>query len=170
MKLIKEICHDPQIKCDTYKVRKAARTILVNDKDQIAILNVTNLGFHKICGGGIEFDEDIETALRREVSEETGAEIEIIDELGLTIEWKNTYKAQQISYCYISKVKGEPGNPQFTDSEKSDGFVLEWHTLEEAIKTASQDKPTDYHAKYMSERDLIFLIEYRNKTLYNEKR
>ena len=161
MKLIKELCHDPWEWCNEFRVRKAARTILLNDKNEIAILNVTKQGFHKICGGGIKFKENIETALRREVLEEVGAEIEILGKLGITIEWKNAYETQQISYCYVSKVKGELKEPQFTESEKADGFVLEWHTLDKAIEIASKDTPTDYHAKYMSERDLAFLLEYQ---------
>ena len=168
MKLLKEICNDPHIKCDSYKVRKAARAIVINTKNEIAILNVTNHTYYKIAGGGIEFGEDIEKALRREVMEEVGAEIEILDELGLIIEWKNSHQTQQISYCFVAKTKGEIGKPQFTEKELQDGFAIEWHSLEKAIKLLENSSPqgnenVEYTGKYMVERDLTFLLEYKTK-------
>ena len=50
--------------------RKAVRTILLNDLGEIAILHKAEKNEYKLIGGGVENDETLEQALRREVLEE----------------------------------------------------------------------------------------------------
>lgn len=169
MKLIKEICHDTDVECKQYRIRKAARTVLLNRDNQVAVINAATYGFHQICGGKIETGEDNIEAIMREAKEEAGADIEVLGELGMIIEWKNTLQRQQISYCYISKVLGELAEPQYTDKEKGYGYKLEWHNLNDAVKILETDTPCHYEAKYIVERDLTFLKEFL-KTAENFKR
>lgn len=161
MKIIREICQDPNIECKKYTLRKAARALLFNDADEIAILHVAKHNYHKLPGGGIESGEDIPTALMREIKEETGAEAEIMKEHGTIIEYKNSTHTLQISYCFIAKTKGVLGKPQFTELEKSEEFALQWHSIDDAINLIKHDTPEVYHGKYIVERDLAFLLEYQ---------
>lgn len=75
MELIKEI-YEGDIEIEnkvtdvTYKVRKAARTILLNEAGEIALLYVSNGNYHKLPGGGIKQEENVVEALKREVKEE----------------------------------------------------------------------------------------------------
>jgi ADP-ribose pyrophosphatase YjhB (NUDIX family) len=164
VELLKEICIDPEVKVGAFVVRRCARTVLANAKGEIAVLWAARVKIHKIVGGGIEDGEDVQVALAREILEEAGAKAETMGEIGVIIEWKNALGVQQISYCFHSKVVGEIGAPEFDEGEIADGYSLEWHPLDRAIKLMENDKPTNYNGKYMLERDLTFLREYAKRT------
>ena len=169
MKLIKELTNQDvgleNNKGTKYKLRRAARAIVMDKDGKVAILNASKYGYHKIAGGGIEEGEDIKTALVREIHEETGCVAVIKDEVGIIIEYRDT--VVQISYCYIAHVK-KYGEPHFTKSEKAEGFSLEWYTLNEAIKKFKGDDLSEYGVKFMSTRDSLFLKEAK-KILDNSK-
>ena len=78
------------------KIRKAVRTILFNGKGKIAILHKKNKNEYKLVGGGIEENENMEAALRREVNEETGCVIKDIVELGYVEELRTINNFMQI--------------------------------------------------------------------------
>jgi len=145
-----------------YKVRKASRIIVLNDEKKIAILNVAKRQFHKLPGGGIEEGEDIIGALKREVLEEVGANIDVKDEVGMVIEYKNDYFQIQFSYCYFGKVVGEIGKPNMEDYEIERGMYVEWLDLDEAINIMKNDSPEDYTSKFILRRDLSLLEEFNN--------
>lgn len=44
------------------------------------------------CQGGIELGESTDKALRREVKEEVGADIEVLGEIGAILEYRNEFK------------------------------------------------------------------------------
>ncbi|MBU3142687.1 NUDIX domain-containing protein [Clostridium sp. CF012] len=140
-----------------YKLRKASRSIVVNDSDKIALLFVSKNNYHKLPGGGIEAGEDIKTALNREVMEEAGVNIDVLGEIGTIIEYRNKYEMLQISYCYYSEVKGDIKEPSFTEEETNSGFKLKWVALDEAIAMLENDKPDNYLGKFIQCRDLLFL-------------
>src|SRR5687767_7194485 len=121
MKLLLEI-HDSDIfpgsldlDPSTFRERRAARAIVIDNLGQIALLKVSNQHYHKLPGGGIEAEEDIKQALSRELLEEIGCEAEITSELGEIIEYKNEQLKKQISYCYIGQQIGDIGSPKFTE-------------------------------------------------------
>lgn len=162
MKLLREITEKDITNKETYeeisyKIRKASRAVVFNEENKIAILNVSNDNYHKLPGGGIERDEDIITALRRELIEEVGVEVDVLDELGMIIEYRDNFKQLQISYCYLCKVVGEYQETSFTEEEKNNGFILEWVSLNEAISILENDNPEKYMGKFIRERDLEFL-------------
>lgn len=164
MKLLKEIS-DRDIGLDSsmenipYIVRKAARAVLYDNNNRIAILSVAKGNYHKLPGGGIELGEDIFEALIREIREEVGAEIEVTDVVGCIIEYRNEFKQLQISYCYKAKIIGELAVPNFTEFEMNHGFELSWYSPEEAYKLIQQDQPTNYAGKFIVIRDRVFLEE-----------
>ena len=140
-----------------YNLRKASRSIVSNENNQIALLYVSKHKYHKLPGGGVENSENIKEALKREVMEEVGVNVLIRDEIGTIIEYRDEFKQLQISYCFFSKVIGEINTPSFTESELSNGFQLKWVTLDEAIVLLSNDTPDDYVGKFNKKRDLTFL-------------
>lgn len=161
MELIKEIYDDAseQYTDQAYRIRKASRAVVINDRDEIALLFVTNGNYHKLPGGGIKRNETIYDALKREVEEEVGTLIEDIKELGLTIEYRNNEALLQISYGYIAKTTGELKDPMFTDEEINDGFVLRWVPIKIAIEILKQDIPSNYVGRFIQQRDLEFLLK-----------
>ncbi|WP_315120618.1 NUDIX domain-containing protein [uncultured Clostridium sp.] len=168
MNLLKEIYEkhigiSEKIDDINYKIRKAARTILFDESGKIAILYVSKDDYHKLPGGGIEEEENIIEALKREVEEEVGTDIEVLGEVGIIIEYRDEFKQLQISYCYYSKVKGEIGKPNYTEEEVNNGFKLKWMSIEEAINSLEKDEPYNYMGKFIKERDKTFLKEFINK-------
>lgn len=148
---------------EIYKERKAARAIVFDKENNVALLNVTNFFYHKIPGGGVEEGEDIMQALKREVLEEIGCEIENIKELGIIEEYRNKHVLHQISYCFTANMLGEKGKPNFTTKEKTDGFEVIWLSLDEAIEVfKNEDKNKPYESDFMLKRDLAFLEEAKN--------
>lgn len=143
-----------------YKIRKAVRAILLNDKNEIALLYSPKYKFHKLPGGGIEPKENIKSALKREAMEETGCEIKIGKEIGEVNEIKNKYGHKQISYCYFAKINKFSSNLNLTKEEKDElGIELLWTSPKNAIKLLEKDNPEDYTAKFIVKRDIIFLNE-----------
>jgi len=67
------------------RTRLGARGIVVREDGKIAVFNKANKNEYKLPGGGIEGKEEPKEAFKREVLEETGCEVEIIETIG-TIE------------------------------------------------------------------------------------
>lgn len=140
-----------------YELRKASRAVILNNEGQVALMNVTKHNYHKLPGGGIELGEDLHSALRREALEEAGSRIEIEQELGMIIEYRNEWKCLQISYCFLAKVVGNLQATQLTEREIANGFQLLWLPFDEAIAQLEKDGPDCYEGKFIRLRDLAFL-------------
>lgn len=163
MKLLCELTEkDVGIKpthCSKYAVRKAARAILFNSEDKVALLNVGKLRYYKIPGGGVEGEENVAKGLEREILEETGCKAKVTNEVGMIIEYRAGIATLQINYCFIAKVQGKPGVVQFTKEELDRDFKLQWVSLDEAISLVKNATPSDeeYDPLFIQKRDLTFL-------------
>ena len=142
-----------------YNLRKAARAVIFNDRNEIALQYVSKDNYHKLPGGGLETGEDVETALKRECLEEAGSNISIINEIGITIEYRNYVNLLQISYCYIAELVGETVEPSFDEGELAHGFQSIWVSIDEAILMLQNEKPDVNEGKYIQCRDLTILKE-----------
>lgn len=139
------------------ELRRAARAVIFNDKDEVALVDVSRKGYHKIPGGGVEDGEELEEALEREAMEEAGVKIEVERELGMTVEYRNRWQEKQESYCYIARATGPPKGRHLDTEEEEDGFEILWVPLDKAIEIAEADKLEEYGPKFMGFRDLFFL-------------
>lgn len=90
--------------------------LLVNNKGEVLITkrceaeDPDNLNKWEIPGGGIEFGEDPLVALKREMKEELGVEIQIITllpQVKSTFWNDNGKKMQGILFCYLCKIVGK---------------------------------------------------------------
>ena len=54
-------------------------------------------------GGGVEADEALETAIRRELREELGAEVEILCKLGLVSDYYNLIRRHNLNHYYLCR-------------------------------------------------------------------
>jgi 8-oxo-dGTP diphosphatase len=143
---------------ERYETRGAGRAIVFDADRNIALLHVTKEHYHKLPGGGIEEGEDPIAAMRREVLEEIGCEVENIKELGIIEEYRNKMGLHQTSYCYVADLVGEKGRPHFEEGEIALGFEIEWMTIEDAIKTLeSETDVEEWEGKFIVLRDLTFV-------------
>jgi ADP-ribose pyrophosphatase YjhB (NUDIX family) len=139
--------------------RRAARAVVFDARKQVALLFVSKLGYYKLPGGGIEEGEGVSGALKRECMEEIGCVVEIVQEIGMTIEYRSKFQVRQESYCYLASVVGEKGEPTFEKDELEDGFQVKWLSLDEAIQLVEKSNTEEYQSGFIVPRELILLRE-----------
>ena len=150
------------------RLRLGARGIVIREDGKIAIFNKSNKNEYKLPGGGMEENETKEECFKREVLEETGCKIEIINKLGTTEEYKTLDNFKQISYIFVGKVVEDTKQLNVTQKEKDEGAKLIWETPENALKviTESYDKlvaskyESVYHTRFIVLRDRKILEYY----------
>ena len=154
----------PQVDPTVFSHREAARAV-VFDGEKVALLKVGKHGYYKLPGGGIEPGEDRLAALKREVLEEVGREVEIGEELGEIVEYKNEGGEKQTSYCYLARVSGAQKAVAFTEKEIANDFSVVWvASLTEAIALVERAAPENYIGKFIRKRDLTFLRAAEGRT------
>jgi ADP-ribose pyrophosphatase YjhB (NUDIX family) len=143
-----------------FRERKAARAVVFDHENKIALFHSTVKHYYKLPGGGLNEGEEIEAALHRELLEEIGCEVEDIKEIGIIEEHRNKTGLHQISYCFSARVLGEKGEPHLEEGEIAEGFVTEWLSLDEAIEKLKKGAEADnYNGKFICLRDQTFLEE-----------
>lgn len=150
-------------------IRMASRGIVINKDGKIAVMHKRLKNEYKLPGGGVENDEDMEVTFQREVLEETGCRVEIIECLG-TIEEKRMQKNfKQISYVYVAKVTEDTNAFHLTKKEEEEQMELVWLDIEEALEKVSNCylclKPSSYgdiyYTKFAVARDRKILENYK---------
>ena len=152
------------------ETRLGARGIVIRSDGKIAIFNKSNKNEYKLPGGGIENDETPEEAFKREVLEETGCIIEIIEKLGTTEEYKCKSNFKQISNIFYGKVLEDTKKLHITKKEKDEGAKLLWETPKKALelitdcydKLVKSDYESVYATKFVVLRDRKILEYYIN--------
>lgn len=151
--------------------RFASRGIVLNDEGKIAIFNQVNKNEYKLPGGGKDEDESIEDTFKREVLEETGCEVEIIDYLGYIIEEKTKNNFRQRSEVFLVKVVKDHKQLYLTEQEIDEGGRLIWLEPKEALEKIIESKDTVLGSKYddlymtlfKTYRDIKILEYYLNE-------
>ena len=142
-----------------WNVRLAVRAVLLDDQKRIALMHIAKYNVYKLPGGGVDEDEDLDTAFFREMMEETGCNADIINLIGITIEKRDQWKMFQVSHCYIAlaeKVK----ELELTDEEKESGFSLHWiDSIDKALELVGKNSSDRYDDRYIKERDYSILQE-----------
>jgi 8-oxo-dGTP pyrophosphatase MutT (NUDIX family) len=148
----------PRLDTDTFRIREAARAVVVDENGRVALLKVGKHSYHKLPGGGIDEGEDKIEALSREFIEEIGCDANVIAELGAIVELRDKWELKQTSYCYLAKQFGPISEPEFTPEEIADGFSVVWvDSVDIAITLLENDRPTNYEGLFIQKRDLTLL-------------
>ena len=71
------------------------------------------------AGGGVEPGEDLETAVKRELKEELGAEVEILCKLGVVSDYYNLIHRHNYNHYYLCRAVSF-GNRNLTEQEVQD--------------------------------------------------
>jgi ADP-ribose pyrophosphatase len=113
--------------------------LIMNDNNETLLLKRTSktrneAGFWSKPGGGVEFGEKVENAVKREIKEELGVDIELIKFLGFTDSIMQEEKQHWISFNYVAKITcGELKN---LEPEKHED--MRWFKLNELPDKVNQ--------------------------------
>ena len=131
--------------------------ILLIEENKICVEYSKKYDYIQILGGHIEENESIESAAKRETSEEGGYEIERLSPVGYFIE--NGVAKKSISFVYMA-TPGRQIGTSYEDDEKECEFEPIWYKLEDATKVLEEtDKKyiKSYNGRFATKRDLCLL-------------
>lgn len=140
--------------------RLTARAIVKNQDGLYAVMYSNQFKLHSLPGGGVEDGEDVLTALRREVYEETGCTCDDVAELGVVTENRGSLDYTQVNYYYVVTVAHTPGGNHLTEAEQASGTVLQWHAFDEMVRLIHAQEFEQVQRKYLKARDVAVLQEY----------
>ena len=151
----REQAHGPKPDREGYAKRRAARAVVIDSNGAVGLLHAKEKDYYKLPGGGLEGNEDHEQALRREVKEELGCDIELGEHLGHVLEFRDFWELEQISECYVGKVKGEKGEVTRTGHEIEEKFETIWvKDIQTALELVENSKNSSFpNVVFMSLRD-----------------
>lgn len=106
--------------------------MIVNDKDEVLLCKRSKhasneRGCWEIPGGAVEFNETLENAIHREMREELGVEIELIEQFPAASHIIKNDKQHWVPSTFLVKLK--KGNiPKILEPEKCD--EIKWFSLD----------------------------------------
>ena len=141
--------------------RITARAIVKNKDGLYAVMYADKFKLHSLPGGGVEDGEDVLTALRREVYEETGCVCDEIRELGVVTENRASLDYTQINHYFVVTTNHTPREIHLTEVEQTNRTVVKWVAFDEADRLINEQVFDRVQAKYLKARDVAALREYR---------
>lgn len=143
--------------------RIAVSAVLFDDVQNIALIYRNTDEFYTLPGGGVEQGEDLITALKRELWEETGCHCEVAAELGTIIENRGRCNFAQQRYYYIAHTLGEKGELHLTEEELKEGVTVIWLPLDHAYACIEKKRHSIYQCKFIQRRDMAVLEEVMDR-------
>lgn len=140
--------------------RFAARAVMVNDNNEIAVMYSPVFHLYSLPGGGIQDGENRREAVKREVLEETGYLCEIVQELGYVYENRAHCDFVQYSYYHVVKTAGLQGQTNLEEDERKSGMHVQWHSLEETIRLITDPVHDTVQKKFIQAKDRAALEEF----------
>jgi len=144
--------------------RLTARAVVKNRDGLYAVMYAVyaaeKSGLYTLPGGGIEDGEDVLTALRREILEETGCICDEIRELGIVMENRGQQDCTQKSFYFAVTTNHDALQAQLTEAEKANHTVVQWHTFDRMVSLIAEPVHTTVQRKYLQARDMAALKEY----------
>lgn len=143
--------------------RITARAIIKRTDGRYAVMYSCKYRLYSLPGGGVEDGEDLLTALKREVLEETGCVCDRIDELGYVTENRGCLDYTQINYYFVVLTGSTGVNPCFTDAERDNRTEVQWHTFEKMVTLITDQKFERVQGKYLRARDVAALQAFSER-------
>ena len=154
--------------------REAVRGI-VRKKDEILMVH-TKEGDYKFPGGGVEASETHEEALKREVMEETGLEIDVVFELmGQVIERREDHfdpssVFEMVSYYYLCSGEGKMKKQNLMEYEIELDFKPYWMKPEEAFLSNLSIYRNDFPNRWLQRETEVLKILWKKSSEEIRKR
>lgn len=150
MRLLKELVHPELDTLEGRILRRHAARAIVLREDRMLLLFTERYNDFSLPGGGVDQDEDIHVALKRELEEETGARnIRVHAHYGFIEEyrphWKPEYDLMHMtSHFFVCAVAPELEGVRMERHEIANGMRPVWIPVSEAL---------DHNRQVMSRRD-----------------
>ncbi len=151
--------------------RKIVRAIVFDDQENYYFVRAKRdddfgkATLIETSGGGVEAGENLETALKRELKEELGAEVEIMHKIGIVSDYYNLIHRHNINNYYLCKVTSF-GEKHLTKDEIEDFHLstlrLSYRDAEKEYQKCAETKI----GKLIADRELPVLR--RAKVLLGE--
>ena len=117
-------------------------------------------------GGGVEKGENLEEAIKRELKEELGAEVEILREIGIVSDYYNLIHRHNMNHYFLCKVRAF-GEKNLMPYEIRDFHMETWKlSYEEAIKEYEKCSNTKL-GRLIAQREVPVLEEAERMLLIN---
>lgn len=143
--------------------RNIVRAIVVDDEGYYYFVSqIRNDDFGcgrciETSGGGVEAGEDLETAIRRELREELGADVDVICRIGVVSDYYNLINRHNINNYYLCRAKSF-GETDLTQQELEDYHLTTLKlTYEEAVAEYEECRKTPL-GRLIANRELPVLI------------
>ena len=140
--------------------RLTARAIVKNPNGLYAVMYSDKFKLYSLPGGGVEDGEDILSALRREVHEETGCVCDEVQELGIVVENRASLDYTQINYYFVVTTRHTQGENHLTEEEQTSRTVVQWHIFDDMVRLMNEQDFEQVQGKYLKARDMAALGEY----------
>ncbi|MBB2479659.1 NUDIX domain-containing protein [Bacillus sp. APMAM] len=127
----------------------SAGAVVIDDEGKLLLIRGPRRGWEQ-PGGQVELGESIEEAVKREVKEETGIDIEVTKFCGI---YQNL-QANVCSTCWLGKAIG--GELQTSSESLEVGF----YTIEEALKMVTWPTFKDRILKSLNEGEHPFFVAF----------
>ncbi|MGK0316535.1 MAG: ADP-ribose pyrophosphatase YjhB (NUDIX family) [Saprospiraceae bacterium] len=164
MQILKTHFH-PEVKTLENKsifTRLATRSIAIQS-NSILLLYTERYEDYSLPGGGLDLGEDKVEGMKRELSEETGAQgIKNIKPFGAYEEYRPWHKSDydiqhMISYCYTCDINKELGISNLESYETKNGMKAKWINIYEAINHNKETMATSEKKGMSIERETYLL-------------
>ena len=143
--------------------REIVRAIVFDDSGYFYFVRATrnddfgNATLIETSGGGVEPGEDLTEAIRRELREELGAEVEILCKIGIVSDYYNLIHRHNINNYYLCKLTSF-GDKNLTDDEENYFHLSTLRvTYDEAVEEYERCAKTRL-GKLVANREMPILI------------
>ncbi len=137
--------------------RITARAILKNEEGLYALMYAEKYGLYSLPGGGVEENESVTEALKRELLEETGCTCDEIEALGYVYENRAHCDYTQYSYYYVVRSQSISEPNHLTAAEKANGTTLMWVPFDEVLSRIKDFQPKTNQQIFLQARDMAAL-------------
>lgn len=142
--------------------RRIARGVVFDDQGRFYFVKATRDDlFGKAThletpGGGVEDGEELETAIRRELSEELGVEVEILCKIGVVDDYYNVIHRHNLTNYYLCRIVSFGDKHMTEDEIRIFHLSTERKTFGEAVAAYEQYRKTPI-GRLIANRELPIL-------------
>ena len=159
---------------DITEVVRRVKILLVNSDNEILLGYSHNE--YQFPGGHVEEEEDLITAVNREIEEETGLILNISDikpfacSIGYWKDWPENGKNRKTEVYYYEvpcDLKPNMDNVNYTEHEKNGNFTLRYILIDD-IEKVLLENANNYGDKHGIAKEMLELISFYKSTKLNK--